>query len=555
MAETIRKRTPRDLLRMAFRRWRVFLLSAVLFALIALVAAHFITPRYVGTVRFERRIDKTLTPDGLSGLQSPGAFDAEKLTLQHELHGYEAVARVVAAEPFEFFKDLPRADDGSLTREGEIRKREVIHGIIAGLQVQFEINSDAVDLISVSFVHADPNLAQSIPNALVANYITGQSHRRLARLEASRDWLKEHADAAERARQAVADRKIELESKYVGLKGGTQEDIDRRMQQTKADLTAVLRLVDLAEKKYARLLALRNEQVNGVEDLPKQVIKGPNPELERLGAELQEYRVELDLAKTLRKMTDSHPAIVTLQQRIESLEKRIRDTPAEIVIQTIYGENTGASEFAARIAAAQSEVEILSLERDRVASQVQGYEQMMKDFDGPRRQYVATVEELDARTIEAQEWQRRLRDMEMVLLAERENRRQQLSAVELAREQLFPAFPSLLRVFAVAFLGAMAFALGMVLLFNAVDHTIDEPEEAGMRFGVPVQGVISEIVSPRQQAIRGWKRWVLGPAVTAAFVVVLGVASLSIVLWLRQPEQYGQFWSSPATYLYQMIAR
>lgn len=534
MAEaTTQRRTPRDLLRLFFRRRNLFLLSASLFAIAVLIGAHWVRVQYTSTIKFERRIDPTVA-------KGDESFRATKETLVYELTGLDAVERLGDDEAMAKLLGLDRLDkneNGELTRAGRMAQRQIFHQLRQNLSVRWDVRAKDVDLVSLSFTSADPEAAREVPTKLVANYIRSVSDRVTANLTAGSEFLAKQVDKAKKRDQAFRDEKIEMESENVGLLSGTNDDIDRRIQQTKADQDAVRRLLQIAKNKYARLLALKRQRQTKSPE-PVQVIKGPNPELARLGKELREYKIELDLAKTLRHMTDSHPAIRTLQARIDLMEKRIREMPTEIVLQVVYGEGEGADTFAGQVAAAQSEKEILAMEYDRVSSQVLGYEKMMEKFGPVRKRYTRITSSLAEAEAETEGWKKQYRNAAMLLAAEKAQRLTQLATVQQAREHFRPAFPKLGHVLAIAFLGGLVFATVIVFLANLLDRTVASAEDAGTYFGVRIHGVVSEILTRRQRAIRAWRRRFLAPVVTVIFVLVLAVSTATIGLKLTDPPAY-----------------
>ena len=88
-----------------------------------------------------------------------------------------------------------------------------------------------------------------------------------------------------------------------------------------------------------------------------------------------------------------------------------------------------------------------------------------------------------------------------------------------------------------------------VFLSHTLDRSVSTSEAADELFGVPVCGVVGEIVTRRQRYGRRLVYWGLGPAVTAVLVMTMGAAVLNAVLWLRHPEEYGRWRSDPVRYV------
>jgi len=94
-----------------------------------------------------------------------------------------------------------------------------------------------------------------------------------------------------------------------------------------------------------------------------------------------------------------------------------------------------------------------------------------------------------------------------------------------------------------------------VFLTNLLDRSkFTTRQEAETHFGLPVCGVIGEIVTPPQRVWRRLRRLIIEPAVAMALLVLIAVAGLNIVLWLQFPEQYEQWRTQPWSYVSDQLA-
>ena len=123
MAEPAKK-TPRDIMRVVFRRNRLFLLGASMFAFASMCGAHYIPLKYTGETKFSRRSDAAAKMSGASG-QGSESFDTIKLmSLGDHLLGREATESVVRTLGLD--RGLPHNTQGELTREGEEAKQGIV---------------------------------------------------------------------------------------------------------------------------------------------------------------------------------------------------------------------------------------------------------------------------------------------------------------------------------------------------------------------------------------------------------------------------------------------
>jgi len=550
--QTKKKQTPRDVLRIVFRHRCLFALATALFAIVALAAiphVPYFEKKYTGTAKFERRADAAAQePRPGRGAES---FEAIKLTLEHELAGRTAVERAI--DELGLTKGLPRTDDGQLTVKGTMAKQELVKRLREAVKVDWEVRSEQVDLVSVSFTHEKPELAQKLPNTLVRNYINRVSENIVERLGASRDFLqKQVADIEERLASATK-RRIDFEAEHGGMLPETPGALQEKMREISADIDTVRRQHVTARQKLERFKALA-KKVQTDPDEPLQVVKGPNPELDRLKERLREYKEELANARTLRHMTEKHPTVITLLEKIAEVEQQVEETPEEAVLEKIFGQGGENENVSMALAAAQSEVEMAEGELDRLQQRLDALQNLMANHAPVRQQYLRFLKQIDELEAEKKSWQDRLSGVEMALSAEVAKRRTHLNAVQLAEKQFTPSSPSLLKVLGFALVGGLAFGGGLVFLSNLVDRSVWTPQDAEKAFGVPVCGVIGEIIPPATRLWRGARRFVIEPLVALFLLAAIGIGCLNAVLWLQYPEAYQQWTAAPLAYLGERMA-
>ncbi len=552
MAEIATKKTPRDLLRVVFRRRWLFLIGAALFAIGTLIAAHTLRREYTAVTKFERRSD-VAAPQTVQG--NPEDFQTIKLTLEHELIGFNAVARVVDELP-ELTRGLPRDASGRLTEAGQRARLGTIRGLQASMQVRWEVRSRNVDLVSLSVTHSDPKLAQEIPDALVKNYMEAVSEHIKARLNDSRKFLDKKVQGCERRVKEVTESKIKFESDHAG---GLVHDpglLQERIRNRQSVKDTLRRQKRAAEQRLRQLALLRYRATTLPTSQPVEIVRGPNPELKRLTDDLR--ATQENLRSAMMRMTEKHPTIKVLRQRIVDLEQRIKDTPPEVVMERVFRtDDLTPQAFEAQIevqmADAKVELETLNEEFERVSSLLDGDEALMKDFAKVRQAYLEITSALGRETEELHRWRQKLMDVSMSLEAEVAKRGTHLDAKEAAQKQFRPSSPNLLMIIAFAVAGGLAFGGGLVFLTNMLDRTITTAEDAAKYFDVPVHGVIGEIVTRKDQALRTMKRWLLGPAISMVLIVSIAVSMFSIVLRVRYPDKYEEWKASPPDFVLRVV--
>ena len=593
MAEETQKKTPRDLLRAVFRHRLLFLASAALFAFATLVGACWWPLKYTAIAKLERRADPA-SEDLVRGKSE--SFDALKMTLQYELVGTNAVE--AAAEELEkkgLLPALPRGQDGKLTADGRMLRQELVRNLSADLKVIFEVRSQEVDLVSVSFTDPDPRLAQELPNTLITHYIDRISEQIVTNLTSSRDFLQTKVDEANTRFAELTRKRIDFETKYAGMLPDNPGALQQDIQRVTTDMDTVRRQQALAKQKLDQIRVILGRSAapegDGSAAAPEgdgsaaesalsaeREYKDATQDLARLQDQQQQYQRSLDESRTLLHMTEKHPRVVALRKQIDGLdkriaelkvrlpdlEKRLRESRAGALVGPASGDSVLdpvrlrdqellQANLTIQETTAQSEYQMATNELERLQARQTALQGIMNNYGPVRQEYLGMIKEVTDQQAEVDRWQKRQTEVQMALAAEAAKHRTHLSQVELAQEQFKPSSPKLLYVLALAIVGGLAFGGGLVFLTNTVDRSITTTEEAAAHFDLPVLGSIGEIMTAPQRARRKMIRWGLGPVAAVVAALAIGAAALNIALWLNSREQYSQWRASPVRFVVSKI--
>lgn len=560
MAEENEKKSPRDILRIVFRRRRLFLLGASLFMIVALVAAHYMPVKYTGIAKFTRRVDPA--SEGLKTSQAE-SFETRKLMLQNDLAGYKAVEKVV--EDLKLTRNLPRTPEGRLTLKSEQDKQEMVREMMKRIKVAWEVSSPNIDLIAVSCEHSDPDLARDVPNSLVHNYIAWVSDQIVQRLRDSEEFLKDQRARLQEQCNTANSEKIKFELENAGAMPASVGALDEQITRLTSEIDVLRRQRDLAETKLSRFMTMAagvppaSSPATGAATEPAsqpiQWVKGPNPEIDRLHNQLRDANEVLKAMTKVRGMREEHPEVKAQRRLIAQIEERLKETPAEIVKETVYGpipggpERVGRIDLSVEIAAAQSEKEITGNELQRLEARLTENQELQKNFGPVLLKYNELVKKLQDKEVELKGWDTRYTEIQMALAAESAKKRTQHESVLAAQEQVKPSSPSLLMVLGFALGGGLAFGAGLVFLSNVMDRSITTTEEAIKLLHAPVHGVIGEVITARQRTWRSFRKWIVTPIVSAAVGVTIAAAMLSVVLWLDRPDQFKEYRKAPVGFV------
>ncbi|MFO8013614.1 MAG: hypothetical protein R6X20_09955 [Phycisphaerae bacterium] len=560
MAETQetgkREFAARTVLRTACRHYVLFGLGTSLFAIAALFAIPWLPQcekEYTGTAKFQRHQEATLEDRG-------GAFEGFKSILLHQLAGRDAVKQVI--EDLHLDKGLPRASDGTRTPEGQQKLQAMVERFREQLKIAWDVKSDQVDLVSVSFTHADPKLAEEVPNRLVKNYITRVSEDIVERLKRSCDFLRQRVSEVETRLDQATREQIQFQKENAGALPESPGGLEERSRQVSNNIDTLRLQQRVAKQKLERLKAMA-EKVEANPDEPVEVVKGPNPEIQRLKEErdareqsLQEYEDALQDYRIVRRMKDEHPQVKAItakiaaaEEKVAEIKKQIEETDEEVVVQRVFSSERAREDLAIALAAAESEYEMADKELERLQRQLKDYETYLARYAPIREEWVRISQRHRDLTQEKESWEQRLRDVEMSLAAEVAKRRNRLEQVQLAEEQRKPSSPKLHYLLGFALVGGLAFGGALVFLANLTDRSVWTPQDAEKVFGVPVCGTIGEIIPPRTRFWRGIQRFAIEPGVALLLLAAVGIGCMHVTLWLQYPERFEQWTTDQVGFL------
>ncbi len=322
MSESAEKKTLRDALRIIFRRWPVFLVAAAAFSTVIMYSALYWQLKYTGTAFFERRMDPAT--DDVKG----ESFDVMKRTLTYRLGGREAVEKVI--EDVGLTRGLPHDPDGRLTQEGSKVMQEMVAEFQRRLQIDFQVQSPTVDLVSVGFTHEDPELASKVPNILIANYIEWAHKSIYDRLADSNKFLEMQLAKCLQQLDELERQRTEFEAENAGKFLDNPDALQSRIDTVQSDLDTQKVQQKKAKAELARLESLAGA-TRPSEDLPENEVADVENEYRRVKGQLQELLAQLNMAR--QDFTDRHPTVVAIKDKIINLEAQGDQLDGRIVAE------------------------------------------------------------------------------------------------------------------------------------------------------------------------------------------------------------------------------
>ena len=541
MTQGKKRWTPRDLLRIVFRRRYLFLVGTALFAFVTFFAAHYLPLEYTGTTKFERELDES----AVGGESSEKEFVKQRRTLRLELAGYAAVAK--AAEELKLVKGERQVDDPSkLTNQGELDKQELVNKLKSNVSVQWDVRSHTIDYISVSVTHENSEVAEQMPNELVKAYIDQRSQKTLDVLEKRKEFLARQATAAKAKITALKEEKIRFQTDHAGAMYDNPNNIQERTLLNDIRLEGLrMQEISLAQTRseLEDIVTKYQEGQSGSDPTsrPTKKVEVPNEDKKNLISQVERYGEILEEELLIKK--EKHPSIKHIRTRIATLKAKIAKMPDMVIKEVVTDLKHIVPPPDRREDLERTKRELARVKKEihRVDAEQKDLAKALANFTKDHQEYEKITDALKEKEEGLKQWADKLRNTTQNLQAELGQRRMRLATWQAAQKQTRPSSPSLWQIMALAIAGGLGCGGGLVPLANLMDRSIATTEDAVKYFNIPVHGVIGEVVSHKKQGTRRIVRWAVMPIMGLIIIVALVLSGTSIWLHLKDPDEYKEW--------------
>jgi len=359
------------------RRWSILGLTVMVAVLAGLVASG-IRPQYrsTATLLIEQGKPKVVS---IEEVYTQGLMQREYYQTQVEILRSEELARKVVErlklsthpdyDPRQAVPGwgthlwetvLPSEKEAPAKWSEDDVVKNVAQKVRSGLQVQLVRNSQ---LVQITFVSPDRELAAKVPNALAEVYIESDLESRVAMTQKASEWLRERmgelrakVDSADKALQEYRDREHIVDAKGVAMSGAS-----RQLEEFTRSLVEARRQRAEAETTYQ---AVRQIQASGRQppnyDSVPAVLRSPI--VQRMKE--AEGEAERKLSEAAKRYGPEHPRMIQAKSELESARQNTR-REIELVVAGIGKEYEAAkaNEVAVERALAQTKADIQGVNR------------------------------------------------------------------------------------------------------------------------------------------------------------------------------------------------
>ena len=452
-------------------RWLI--LGAFLAALVIGVAVTLLSTRIYtasATLQIDRQATQVLEDADVAPAESMIAGEEFFQTQYGLLRSRSLAERVVdslglaTSEAFlqQMKIDPPRADAGSAAERASRRREAVLKAVQSNFGVSPVRGSRLVD---ISFDSPDPNLSARVVNAYAEAFIQSNLERRFESTAYVRDFLEERI-AQTKSRLEDAERQLVAyagEQQIINLSESTEPNAQ---QESLVSRSLGALNASLAQAQAARVAAearWRQANSSALMSLPEVL---QNPAIQRLSEE--RARVSAEYQQKLSIYKPDYPEMQQLNARLAELDQEIAGIAGSVR------------------ASIRAQYEVAANEERALQAQVNGLKNDVLDLRDRSIQYNILQREVDTSRTLYDGLLQRYKEVGVAGGVTANN----ISIVDRAQAPNRPSKPNLLLNIAIA--GLLGLGLGVLaaLLIEALDETLEKPEDVEEKLGLPVLGVV-----------------------------------------------------------------
>ena len=301
-------------------------------------------------------------------------------------------------------------------------------------------------------------------------------------------------------------------------------------------------------ERIAKASEKPGQKVESTDEAPKMQ---PNPRYAELGQEIARLQREIAEKKTLRGMTEQHPAIQQLRATMAMRQEDLANTPGEIpatASSPAPPTESGISlpeRLRRQLSDNEAEVTAHKTRLATINEQIADIERARAMAVENRQDYLKVRQQADSLDTELKTWQANIDAIQHIFTVEDRNRTIHFTTVKDVLAAAKPVSP--LAAFVVAICLAIGAAAGVlcVLMAELVDRSYRTVKQLRTSLGIPVIESINEIVTAAVRRQRLIRHFVVMPAAALLCAGAMTVAAAMAYLSIESPAAYARMKSAP----------
>lgn len=551
------RNTVHEYARMLRRRWRLALLAVSIVSSLAFWISQYLPRQYRTSTLFERRDDVVLR--NLVHTNSPYSFAQLKSSIALDMTGSRALAEAAIAVGL-----LPAAaisSEEALTNEELRRLDATLNQYALGASVRMVHSSPSLDTMELRCTANDPGVATRFVVALRDGYLKRTRERITQILCSTRDFFANEVDRFQRQVNATDQRLKEQFAEFPGVDpsdpasaGLRLEALERerlRLLQRRAELVAQI----AARERFltSGLLTEPAAPQSAATDAPSAappVLPETNSAIEKA---IKQVEQQISEAIVVRQMTNEHPAVKTLQRKLDNLYAALKATrrpaPTPETDTEAPAQPDAAQQLRQQDPVLAGQRLRVELELDALRGQLDIATEHLEDAEARATTFAGLYERMLQKSDEVKQledqlgqdaataaiWRQHLAQLERILAAESEDRGTQFSLIEEPKESTHALRPQAAAVFIVCLGCGLAAAALLIALAELLDRTFRSAGQVTRVLGLPVLECITVINTPRIRHRQLVSRLLWTPAMCILLFSLFLTASLAYTS-LERPE-------------------
>ncbi|NJM19366.1 MAG: polysaccharide biosynthesis tyrosine autokinase [Richelia sp. SM1_7_0] len=344
------------------------------------------------------------------------------------------------------------------------------------------------DVLQLSYKSTDPEEAAKVVNSLMGDYMANNVQDNTAEVRAAREFLQKEVPQVEaRVVQAEAAlRRFKEQNSVVALEEEAKVGVESLNNLLENITQAQAQLVEAMTRSEAlqNQLKLPTQQAVALSSLSQ------SPAVQQVLTEFQKTQSELAVART--RLTDEHPTVINLSQKLQALKNQLEGRVGQIV-----GNGVSVKEPDLQIGELKQSLtaELVKSEVERLAANNRvGLLSRAFESSQARLSILPRLEqqqrELQRKLQVAQStYEQLLKQLQEVQVVEKQNvgNARVIASALIPEEPISPKV--LLNLALGGFLGVLLGA-GTALILEAMDKSLKTIDEAKKLFGYPLLGTI-----------------------------------------------------------------
>jgi len=522
-------------------RWR-FVVPAFLIVALVLVASMALPRKYKGEAVFERRTDMVLSEVMSRG--APRSFQDPRESLTNEVIGDPAVDQLL-----DQIKPVAAANGSPGSPRTDFERAALRADLKRKTTVTYDISSIDLDRVRISYVGDDPDLARSVVNSLVRNHIDRTRKRIEHRLSQSASFFLGEVNSARETIEKLEAKQLAFEIENAELLPDSPTAGQGSLPELQVQFTEAAGRRDAAANRVETLRKL-------LETTPQTtplIVRGRNPELERLEAQLRALEAKYSEFVGVFKMKPKHPDVLAVNEQIEGMKRLIAKTDKDVIVQTSDAVNGRYGELEILIGQTSDQLQAAERQAAAIKQQIDALTVQSGSVFGVRSDYRKLGRQIEDAQRELSFWQDNLRRVEIALTAENDDKGVKLAFIKECGVIHKPVSPNLPQVLmAATLLGLIAGGISIFYAYRT-DETFADVQQLSRAFSLPTFGAVSEIIATRTRRLRRLRNLFIYPINGAVMAGVLIVLTGLLYMNLEKPHLLQELKRDPMKFLQERL--